>query len=428
MTAHRRGPAWRWLTVAASAATTLLLAACANLPPLPALPWQTTPIPTVHLNAWLPAASDAAATLNEAHMADFIASTDAVSVTVTLLDTQDDSLDVLLKSDLPPDLLEVDLFRLPSLVDAGHLAAFPPQGTASADIHPSLVDAATVDGSLYCLPKEAHTLGLYYNRALFDDAGIAYPDDAWTWADLRAAAEAISGLPTVKFSAYGLILSADVSRWLPFYLQAGGAWRGGESLDLIARNEALTYYTDLLSDGFAIEPGYYGSIWGGPIFGNGRVGMAIEGNWLADYLDAQFPKIEYGVAPLPGGPSGPASITFGTCYAVTAASMTQEHAFALAAHLAGDRAMEERLDTSMAMPARQALAAAWEARHPTLRAHRIQLDNAVVWQASLGAVSTLDELQSSIEALFAGDPAVDETADEAPDEVIDEPSADLPSP
>src|SRR5690606_39211325 len=40
-----------------------------------------------------------------------------------------------------------------------------------------------IDGNIYTLPKVFSTLGVYYNKDLFDQAGIAYPQPGWTWEE-----------------------------------------------------------------------------------------------------------------------------------------------------------------------------------------------------------------------------------------------------
>ena len=45
------------------------------------------------------------------------------------------------------------------------------------------------DGSVYGFPRDISVEVLYYNKDIFDEAGVAYPDDTWTWDDFLAAAE-----------------------------------------------------------------------------------------------------------------------------------------------------------------------------------------------------------------------------------------------
>ncbi len=55
-------------------------------------------------------------------------------------------------------------------------------------------DMYNFNGVQYGIPMDYDTVGLWYNKALFDQAGIAYPTDDWTWSDLEAAAAAITAL------------------------------------------------------------------------------------------------------------------------------------------------------------------------------------------------------------------------------------------
>lgn len=54
--------------------------------------------------------------------------------------------------------------------------------------------AVSSEGKLYAVPMSFSTCVLFYNKALFDQAGVDYPTDAWTWADVQAAAEKIAAL------------------------------------------------------------------------------------------------------------------------------------------------------------------------------------------------------------------------------------------
>lgn len=48
------------------------------------------------------------------------------------------------------------------------------------------------DGKNYAVPKDHDTIALLYNKAIFDQYGVDYPTDDWTWEDYKAAAEAIT--------------------------------------------------------------------------------------------------------------------------------------------------------------------------------------------------------------------------------------------
>ena len=48
-----------------------------------------------------------------------------------------------------------------------------------------LVDGYTVEGKLYGIPKDFDTNAVFYNKEIFDQAGVAYPTDDWTFEDFR---------------------------------------------------------------------------------------------------------------------------------------------------------------------------------------------------------------------------------------------------
>ena len=56
----------------------------------------------------------------------------------------------------------------------------------------SLLEAYATDGTQYALPSSFSDVVLYYNKDLFDAAGLDYPTNGWTWADEKAAAETLT--------------------------------------------------------------------------------------------------------------------------------------------------------------------------------------------------------------------------------------------
>lgn len=48
------------------------------------------------------------------------------------------------------------------------------------------------DGEVYAIPKDFDTIAVWYNKKIFDDAGVAYPSDDWTWDDMVEAARKLT--------------------------------------------------------------------------------------------------------------------------------------------------------------------------------------------------------------------------------------------
>ena len=60
------------------------------------------------------------------------------------------------------------------------------------DFFPRLTEAAQWNGRTYVLPSSGQVAVVYYNKDLFDEAGLAYPTADWTWDDMVRMAEALT--------------------------------------------------------------------------------------------------------------------------------------------------------------------------------------------------------------------------------------------
>ncbi|MDQ7036158.1 MAG: extracellular solute-binding protein [Anaerolineae bacterium] len=49
------------------------------------------------------------------------------------------------------------------------------------DFWPGLLDFAMLDGEVYGFPRDIGLEVLYYNKDIFDEVGLDYPDETWTW-------------------------------------------------------------------------------------------------------------------------------------------------------------------------------------------------------------------------------------------------------
>ena len=93
-----------------------------------------------------------------------------------------------------PDVFEMNMENYLSYMLRGACADLSELGIARENYSEGTLSAVSSDGKLYAVPMSFSTCVLFYNKALFDQAGIDYPTDAWTWADAQAAAEKIAAL------------------------------------------------------------------------------------------------------------------------------------------------------------------------------------------------------------------------------------------
>lgn len=90
-----------------------------------------------------------------------------------------------------PDVFEMNMENYLAYMLRGACADLSELGIAKENYSEGTMAAVSNEGKLYAVPMSFSTCVLFYNKALFDQAGVAYPNDSWTWADMQDAAEKI---------------------------------------------------------------------------------------------------------------------------------------------------------------------------------------------------------------------------------------------
>lgn len=236
-----------------------------------------------------------------------------VKVDVSDWDSYWNKLQTLFAGGSPPDIFAMDGPLYPDWQSRGVLLNLQPY----IDETPGLLDTlypgpletyARADG-YYGLPRDFQTIVLFYNKDLFDAAGVAYPTDDWTMDDLRAAARRLTvdangdGVP----EQWGLAL--DLWDMELFWSEA--IWNhGGEviSADYAQTllggpeaREAWQFIADMVTEDKSVPDPDTAAQYGDP-FAAGVAAMTTIGHWVVPEY-AQLP-FTWDVAAFPTGPAG----------------------------------------------------------------------------------------------------------------------------
>ena len=260
----------------------------------------------------------------------------------------------------PPDIMWINVPNYPDLaLNDALLPITDLVARDGVDLSPfpqALVDSYTLDGELYGISKDYDTVGLFYRVDLFDAAGLDYPDETWTWDDLRAAAAALT---TDDVWGYAGGLSIQEFE-LNLVRQNGGELVSADGTHTLfgepAACEAIQFLYSFHTDGTAPDQVTQDTShhWG--LFADGRVAMMQDGSWAArPYLDNEF---DIDVAPLPVGKHR-ANTIHGLAFAILADTDHPEEAWEFLKFLATEEAHLLQAEAGAVIPSYAGLAEAW---------------------------------------------------------------------
>jgi multiple sugar transport system substrate-binding protein len=262
-----------------------------------------------------------------------------------------------------PDIYYMDIFWWQEL--AANEVVLPlddlmaASGVKREEFIPALMDAFTYDGKTYGIPKDFNTLGMFYNKDLFDKAGIEYPSDDWTWDDLKEASAKLTDLSDANKPVYGFCTPPDPGRFPVFVFQNGGMVMTEDysdaALDGEAAVKAAEFYTSFRAEKIGAMPSDLGEGWQGTLFGKGQCAMVYEGGWLIPYLRDQFPGTKYGVVLPPAGPAGEGNLIFTVAWGVSSNTKNAEAAWKVVNFLTGEASQKAVLESGFALPSRISL-------------------------------------------------------------------------
>lgn len=143
---------------------------------------------------------------------------------------------------------------------------------------PSLLEGFSVDGSLYGLPSGTQTMVMYYNKTMFDEAGVAYPKDGWTWNEFMADAKALT---KDDKSIYGFGLSSSYFQLTPWWT-TNGAYPVSDDYATPTVNsdkmvESVEFLNSLVTEGVTPDP-ISSDVY--TMFASKQLAMVGAGRWV----------------------------------------------------------------------------------------------------------------------------------------------------
>jgi multiple sugar transport system substrate-binding protein len=231
-----------------------------------------------------------------------------------------------------PTIVTVDASFVPAYVEQGVIQPmddFFEETELTPEVLPQAsLDAVTIDGVLYGVPFGATPTMLYWNRTLFEGAGIEGPP-----ATMDEMAEAAVALTDPANEQYGIAIPdrEAPSVWAQLMWANGGGVVSEDNSESIFGSpesiDAVDFWSGLMIDE-GISPIGLNGVDADTLFGAGQAAMLINGPWVSTGFNEA--GLDYGISPVPAGDVAQVAIAISTNVHLNADASDEEKAAAYA--------------------------------------------------------------------------------------------------
>lgn len=219
-----------------------------------------------------------------------------------------------------PDVVSLFYGWIPAFVDAGYLIPLPeedfPAEWIESTFSPMVAESKFQD-EYWAIPTAVRSLALFYNKDLFEAAGLDPEAPPTTTEEFLAMARQLTqydgngtGIENLVKMGYAPEMTGQAHHWFREVLvrQYGGVPYSPDNREVLWNSpegcEAFKYLSDFettyftgSSDNFLYENAT-------DAFINGEAALHIDGSFRIGTIANSNPDLNYGVAELPAGPNG----------------------------------------------------------------------------------------------------------------------------
>ena len=242
-------------------------------------------------------------------------------------------------------------------------------GIKASDYNAAMMQGMTVDGHVLALPYDAEPDVLYYNRELFEKAGLAAPTTSYTTAQFLSDAKALTGDGQYGVAVKPLLLGNAPG---DFGISFGGqvSQDGKNTLTDPKFVEGVQFAFDLVhKEQVAVAPNAADN--DGPAqtaFTSGTAAMIIDGPWMY----GSFEK-ELGVAVIPTPSGQPRAVIQGPGFGISKFCPDKQAAFDVLKQLVTPEVIGSVADKQGTVPSVESAMDKWAANKPADSAEVVKI-------------------------------------------------------
>ena len=194
-----------------------------------------------------------------------------------------------------PDLVILDGCGMASFIQLGLFGDISDADINWDEYMEGPMESTMLDGKHYGIPFATNCTALYYNKDLFDEAGIDYPDENTTWDEFHEMAKALTKDGVSGFGNAATNTDEGTFQCLQWLYTAGGSYT-----DIEDGVDAYKLMQEMIEDGsWTKECVNWTQSDVNNNFMAGNLAMQQNGPWQIPGIEANAPDLNYGVTVLP---------------------------------------------------------------------------------------------------------------------------------
>ncbi|HIR26777.1 MAG TPA: ABC transporter substrate-binding protein [Candidatus Choladousia intestinigallinarum] len=194
-----------------------------------------------------------------------------------------------------PDLVILDGCSMASFIELGLFGDISDADINWDEYIQGPMESTMLDGKHYGIPFATNCTALYYNKDMFDEAGIDYPDENTTWEEFREMAKALTKDGVYGFGNAATNTDEGTFQCLQWLYTAGGSYT-----DIESGVDAYTLMQEMIEEGsWTKECVNWTQSDVNNNFMAGNLAMQQNGPWQIPGIEANAPDLNYGVTVLP---------------------------------------------------------------------------------------------------------------------------------
>lgn len=194
-----------------------------------------------------------------------------------------------------PDLVILDGCGMASFIQLGLFGDISDADINWDEYMEGPMESTMLDGKHYGIPFATNCTALFYNKDLFDAAGIDYPDENTTWDEFHEMAKALTKDGVSGFGNAATNTDEGTFQCLQWLYTAGGSYT-----DIEDGVDAYKLMQEMIEDGsWTKECVNWTQSDVNNNFMAGNLAMQQNGPWQIPGIEANAPDLNYGVTVLP---------------------------------------------------------------------------------------------------------------------------------